>query len=282
MTETNQSKGRMRSLLANLTERITGLNDMIADIKKLDSYATEIQSMISTFVGTAHEGIVLVQEGKFVWVNKAACDISGYKENEILNLNLEQSTVPEDRDKLYARVKMTLAGDIADLPVEWRMLRKDRTIKYVNAFAYRVKFIEKLAIMVFFYDMTESKEIHDELSMRAQILDVVGDEVFLLDISGKIIYANEALCEQTGYSREELLTMNIRDLVPPDRMNRFEIRIKQYSEHKEARHNAIAISKKGVRVAVELRGKIIKRGGKQFILIVSREIKQAAEPDMEP
>ncbi|MCX6006420.1 MAG: PAS domain S-box protein, partial [Chloroflexi bacterium] len=147
MTEVNENKGRMRSLLSSLSEHISNLNAMVTEIKMLDSYAVEIESMIRTFADTAHEGIVLVQNGKFVWVNKAACDISGYTENEILSLNMELSMVPEDRDKLHARMEMLLAGDIADLPVEWRILRKDRTLRYVNAFAYRVKFLEKPAIM---------------------------------------------------------------------------------------------------------------------------------------
>jgi len=282
MTEVNENKGRMRSLLSSLREHTSDLNAMIIDIKMLDSYAVELESMIHTFADTAHEGIVLVQDGKYVWCNKAACDISGYTENEILSLNIEQSTVPEDRDKLHARMTMLLVGDVAAMPVEWRILRKDRTLRYVNAFAYRVKFLEKPSIMVLFYDMTENRKIHDELIMRAQILDAVSDGVFLTEISGKIIYANEALCERTGYSREELLNMSALELVPPEHLHRFEIRIKQYSEHKETRHNAIAICKNGTRLTVELRAKIIKRGGKQFILAVSREVKQAAESEIEP
>ena len=282
MAEVNENKGRMRSLLSNLRQHTSDLNAMIIDINMLDSYAVELESMIRTFADTAHEGIVLVQDGKFVWVNKAACDISGYTKNEILSLSIEQSTVPEDRDKLHARMEMLLAGDIAAMPVEWRILRKDRTLRYVNAFAYRVKFIEKPAILVLFYDMTENKKIHDELIMRAQILDSVSDGVFLTDISGKIFYANEALCERTGYSREELLNMSALDLVPPEQLHRFEIRMKQYSEHKEVRHSAVALCKNGARVPVELRAKIIKRGGKQFILAVSREIKQAVESEIGP
>jgi PAS domain S-box-containing protein len=280
--EDNKNNRRMRNLLSSLTEHLSSLNDMVTEIKMLDSYAVELENMIRTFADTAHEGIVLVQDGKYIWCNKAACDISGYTENEILSLNMELSMMPEDRDKLHARMSMLLAGDVADLPMEWRILRKDRTLRYVNAFAYRVKFLEKPAILVLFYDMTENKKIHDELIMRAQILDSVSDGVLLTEIEGKIFYANEALCERTGYSREELLSMSALELVPPEHLHRFEIRMKQYSEHKEVRHSAVALCKNGARVPVELRAKIIKRGGKQFVLAVSREIKQAAESEIEP
>ncbi len=281
MVEEDKNKGRMRTLLSSLTKRISDLNAMVTEINMLDSYAVEIESMIGTFADTSHEGIVLVQDGKFVWANKAACDISGYTKNEIFNLNIEQSTMPEDRDKLHARVGLLLAGDVPDLPVEWRILRKDRTLRYVNAFAYRVKFIEKPSIMVLFYDMTESKKIHDELIMRAQILDSVSDGVFLTDLSGKLFYANEALCERIGYTREEMLNMSLAEMIPPEELHRYEIRMKQYSEHKAVRHNVVAQCKNGDKVSVELRGKIVKRGGKQFLLAVTREIKPVAESEKE-
>jgi PAS domain S-box-containing protein len=272
MTEENQSKGRLRSLLASLTERISTLNSMAADIKMADSYAVELESMINTFANTAHEGVVLVQENKFIWVNRAACAISGYTREEILNLNLELSTLPEDRDKLRARMGLLLAGDISDMPTEWRILRKDRTVRYINAFSYRVKFVEKPAIMVLFYDMTESKKIHDELVMRSQILDAVSDGVFLADSSGKIVYVNDAVSARTGYTKDELLNMDIRKLSPPERANLFDIRLKQFSEHKVARFNTVALLRNGSKLAIEVRGNIIRQGGKQYLLAVTREI----------
>ena len=275
MAEENQNKGRLRSLLASLTDRVAGLNDMIAEIKMADAYAVELESMINTFADTAHEGVVLVQGNKFIWVNKAGCDISGYTREEILDLNLELSTPPEDRDKLRARVGMLLAGDIADMPAEWRILRKDRTLRYINAFSYKVKFLEKPAIMVLFYDMTENKKVHDELMMKAQILDAVNDSVILADMSGKMVYVNDAVSARTGYTREELLNMDIRKLSPPERSTLFDIRLRQFSEHKESRYSTVTMFKNGTRVPVEVRGSIIRQGSKQFLLAVVREVKKS-------
>ena len=272
MTEEKQDKGRLRSLLGAVGKRIANLDAGVAEVKMLHSYMIELESIIHTFADTAHEGIVLVQGNKYIWVNRAACDISGYTEEEIFNLNMELSMLPDDRDKLRARVDMLLAGDMADLPLEWRILRKDRTVRYVNAFAYRVKFIDKPAILVLFYDMTESKKIHDELMMKAQVLDAVSDGVFLADSSGKIIYVNDAVSARTGYTKEELLNMDIRKLSPPERASNFDIRLKQFSEHKVARFNTVALLKNGNKLAIEVRGNIIRQGGKQFLLAVTREM----------
>jgi PAS domain S-box-containing protein len=275
MTEENQNKGRMRSLLTTVGKRISNLDAGVAEVKMLHSFMVELESIIRTFADTAHEGIVLVQDNKYIWINKAGCDISGYTEQEIFNLNLEQSILPEDRDKLRARMGLLLAGDIADMPAEWRILRKDRTVRYINAFSYRVKFMEKPAILVLFYDMTESKKTNDELMMRAQILDSVNDSVILTDMAGKIVYVNDAVSDRTGYTKKELLGMDIRKLSPPERSNLFDIRLRQYSEHKESRYSTVTMFKDGIKVPVEVRGSIIRQGGKQFLLAVVREVKKS-------
>lgn len=70
------------------------------------------------------------------------------------------------------------------------------------------------------YDVTDRKKIEDELNQSEKmfrgLFDSLGDAVFVTSVgenSGMILEANPAAVEQTGYSREELLGMNIsRDL----------------------------------------------------------------------
>ncbi|MCX6227273.1 MAG: PAS domain S-box protein [Bacteroidia bacterium] len=50
-------------------------------------------------------------------------------------------------------------------------------------------------------------------------IDRAPDGVFVADETGKYIEVNEAACRITGYSREELLSMSIRDLLPDEAIN---------------------------------------------------------------
>ena len=61
-----------------LTEAIASLDAALTHLKRLDTIIKEIQAMMDTVADKSREGITLVQDNRFVWVNKAACVISGY------------------------------------------------------------------------------------------------------------------------------------------------------------------------------------------------------------
>lgn len=280
MSKENQ-KGMMLDLLAKMHGYLPNVSQLADDLKALEIYLSELSNMINIFADAIDQGVVLWQDNRIVWTNRAVSEISGYTREEILNINLDQVQLPDYRDKYKARISMILAGDKASMPVEWQILRKDRTIRYVAAFAYRVKFLDKLAIMVIFYDITEDKKLQDDMKMRAQVLDSVSDAVLLMDITGKIVYVNEAVSGLTGYTRDELLTMNMLKLALPERVHKVEISLKQFSEHKESRYKTILVRKDSTRVPVEIRGKVIKQGGRQLLLGVAREIVAGMEYDTE-
>jgi PAS domain S-box-containing protein len=261
----------MMPQVEELAEAIASLDDLLTNLKRVNASIKEVQAMMDTIADKSREGIILFQDNKFVWVNRAACVISGYTFDEMLALSVPDITMPSYRDKLIARINMVLAGDPIGGSQEWPVYRKDRTIRYVRVFSYRVIYLGKPAIVSVFNDTTESKKILDESIMRAQILDSVNDQVYLMEILGKIVYVNDAVCESMGYAKDELLNMDILELIAPDFRKKFNIRVKQISEHKEARYNTILIRKDSSQIPMEIRARIIRQGGKQFVLAVARE-----------
>ncbi|RPJ62381.1 MAG: PAS domain S-box protein [Dehalococcoidia bacterium] len=280
MNKENQ-KGMMLDLLAKMQGYLPNVNQLADDLKALETYLSELSNMINIFADAIDEGVVLWQDNRIVWANRAVSEISGYTLEEILSIDLEQIQLPDYRDKYKARISMIVAGDKESMPVEWQILRKDRTVRYIAAFANMVRFLDKIAIMVIFYDITEDKKLQDEMKMRAQVLDSVSDAVLLMDVTGKIVYVNEAVSGLTGYTQDELLNMNIIKLALPERVHKIEINLKQFSEHKESRYKTIIVRKDNTSVSVEIRGKVIKQGGRQLLLGVAREIVAGMEYDTE-
>ena len=269
----NTSKN-LKSLMPQveeLTETIASLDGSLTHLKRLSTVIKELQALMDTVADKSREGVALFQDNRFVWVNKAACVISGYTFDEMLALSVADITLPGHRDKLIARINMVLAGDPIDTPQEWPVYRKDRLVRHVSIFSYRVIYREKPAIVSIFYDVTETKKILDESIMRAQILDSINDHVILVDMSGKIAYVNDAACESIGYLKDELMDSNVLDLIAPDLRKKFNIRMKQISEHKEARYKTILVRKDGSQIHMEVRARIIKQGGKEFALGIARE-----------
>ncbi len=261
----------MMPQVEELTEAIVDMDSSLTHLKKLGGAIREVQALMDTVADKSGEGVALFQDNRFVWVNKAACVISGYTFDEMLALSVPDITLPSHRDKLVARINMLLAGDPFDTPQVWPVYRKDRMVRHVMIFSYRVIYREKPAILSIYYDITENKKILDESLMRAHILDSINDHVLLVDMSGKIAYVNDAVCDSMGYLKDELMNLNVIELIAPDFRKKFNIRMQQISEHKEARYKTILIRKDRSLIHMEIRARIIKQGDKQFVLAVARE-----------
>ena len=259
--------------LEDLGKRIKLLEETLAQLKTLDLTLREIQFIVYSYVEKIREGVVLIQDEIVVWANKAACDILGYEYSEVINKSAIELAHPRYREQLSARFAMVQAGDEIPAGVLWPFLSKTREIKYVRPFSYRVMYMGSPAIMSFFYDVTEDKKVQDELTLRAEILDLVADSIFLLDMKGNIVYVNNTACDGRGYSKDELLKMNILDITPPELKRKADIRIKQWSEHEDRLLRTTHICKDGSQIRVEVRGKMIDRGGKPYLLGIVREIK---------
>lgn len=249
--------------------------------EQLEYNVNELNRLINIFKAQLKEGCMLLQEGRIVWSNDIVTVLTGYKLEELAGKAVVELTVPGMREKLDARMKLLLAGDPGSFPQEWPLLKADRTVIYVNIFAYRVVFLSSPAILLFFYDVTAQKKIMEEQRMRAEMLDSINDSVFLMDLTGNILYVNEALCAATDYSREELLEMNVLDITAPEMRKRFDIRMKQFSLHKEARFSSIVLRKNGERIKAEIRGKIIIINGRQCVIGVARAVRLDAEADID-
>lgn len=131
----------------------------------------------------------------------------------------------------------------------------------------KIKGIVEVAV-----DITESKQVQETLKFTQFAVDHAADAFFWLDSKGRIIYVNHASCTSLGYSRDELLCMNIHDVDP------------QYPQTVWAKHWA-AIKKIGsftIRskhrrkdgqiFPVEVTGKHLEFGGKEYHCAFARDI----------
>lgn len=96
-----------------------------------------------------------------------------------------------------------------------------------SVFAYQVKQDE---MAVLFEDIKEKFEaaaaLKESESRYKQIFDVAPAGIYELDYrTGKIVNVNDAVCEYSGYSKEELLSMDAINLLTEDSKKAFESRI---------------------------------------------------------
>jgi PAS domain S-box-containing protein len=272
MQPQDQLSGPLSLQVGDLGKRIEVLEETLSQLKTLDVALREMQFIIFNYVEKINEGVVLIQDEILVWANSAACKILGYTLDEVINKSVIGLAHPKYRDQLSARFAMVQAGDTIPGGVLWPLISKSREIKYARPFSYRVMYKGRPAIMAFYHDVTEDKKAQEELAMRAEMLDLVSDSVFLHDMHGNIKYVNKAACKSLGYTAEEIINMNVVDINAEELRRKAKIRVKLVSSQKESRFKTVQVRKDGSRMPVDVRSKVIETGGQRFILGVVREI----------
>ena len=122
------------------------------------------------------------------------------------------------------------------------------------------------------WDVTARHKAEEEAALKARLLDSATDSIFLAEIDGGIVYANEFAYTSRGYTQGELLGMNIRDLRTPDQSIAFTDRVNKTLADGEAFFESAHRRKDGAVMQVEVRSKVIESGGRRLILSVVRDI----------
>jgi PAS domain S-box-containing protein len=127
------------------------------------------------------------------------------------------------------------------------------------------------------------RALRDSETLFRTLFESANDGIVILDLEGRILEANLIMCGRLGYTREELLRMNIRQIDPAaakaGRRERVGAAIKADGEIFEAVHTR----KNGSEVPVEVSSQFFDYLGKPAILGVTRDIteRKRAQAELE-
>jgi PAS domain S-box-containing protein len=120
---------------------------------------------------------------------------------------------------------------------------------------------------------TEFKQA-EELMRYKELFDNVAEGVFIFNRDGQLIESNERVLESTGYTKEELLDLNINDLVEPDQVPFVQNIMKQVSRNKEERFELSLKTKDESLTPNEINCRYVSYLGEFCFLCVARDITQ--------
>lgn len=92
------------------------------------------------------------------------------------------------------------------------------------------------------------------------------DGIFISDHNQKYIDVNHRACEMLGYSREELLNLNISDLFLKEELNKFPLQIDKILAGQTVLSERYLLRKDGTTIPVEINAKLIEDGIMQAIV----------------
>ena len=157
-------------------------------------------------------GIALVQDSRIVHTNPAFAAMTGYSVAELLDMLPEAAQGlkhPSDRDRVLGYYRSRLSGRPAPAQYEYRLVRKDGAIRWVDVSVDVVEYQGRPAVQVFYADITERKEAQDALcaseGLYRTTIDAISDAVHVVDRDLRICLFNASFktwCEQLGLSAD--------------------------------------------------------------------------------
>lgn len=147
---------------------------------------------------------------RIVDVNDAAVTQYGYRREDFLSMTMKDIRHPEDMQKC---LDLAARSGLREMPSS-RHVRKDGGIMHVEVTGHVLDFPGKKYRIITVIDVTSRKETEERLKFTQAVVERVVDSIFWLDENAHIVYANDAGCRLTGYTRDELLSMTILDIDP--------------------------------------------------------------------
>jgi len=155
--------------------------------------------------------LIEIETGRIIDLNDSAIQMYGYSREEALQMKNTDFSAEPDKTR-----SATLESE-EQIPLRYHR-RKDGTIFptdiSVAYFAWRGKEVCIAAIR----DITERKQAEETLRQSEEryrtILESIEDSYFEMDLAGNYTFVNDANCRIMGYSREEMIGMSYRAVMP--------------------------------------------------------------------
>ena len=117
-----------------------------------------------------------------------------------------------------------------------------------------------------------SKRAEEALQVRSQIIDAAIDSVFIHDVDGNILYVNESAAKTRGYTRDEMIGMNLSRLDIPELAPLLQPRIKDLLKTGQAKFDSVHRCKDGSLMPTSISAQLIEYQGITAVLGIVRDI----------
>ena len=265
------NSGRIASVVATFNE--------ITELKQVQSKVSESLEELKTQkrILDSHSIVAITDvTGTINYVNDKFCEISGYSRNELLGQNHRVLKSGFHGLEYYKDMYATITrGEI--WKGEFCNRAKDGHLYWVDSTIFPAKGEsgKPIAYYAIRNDITPRKLGEMALKKSEEnirtILELAGDGIHVTDMKGNIIDCSQSLADMLGYTKEEVLCLNIAQFNPaidPARLEGLLQHVSSSTTVFETKHRR----KDGSEFDVEVHTKGIQIQGESYIYASSRDI----------
>lgn len=212
-----------------------------------DSNSNSYQSIIEN----TRDLIAIVNEqGTITYVNEHVTEMLGYQKEEVLGINAFELIHPGDLTLMRKHLKSFVRDGVKSVTEEFRFRHKDKQYIVLETTGTNLLDHPEIeGILLISRDITDRRgaEMQNKFILRNAM-----DGFWILDNRGHILEVNDAYCQRSGYTREELLQMNIKDLVTKYTEEELEQSFETLPRKKESRFDSVHRTKNGDKLYLDV------------------------------
>jgi PAS domain S-box-containing protein len=163
--------------------RVLSIHRDVTDRRERQRELEEEREKYSTLVEQSDDGVVVAQDGEYVFVNREFTALTGYDEPDLLGTPIEEVMAPEYRELVRERYKKRVAGEEPPRRYDVVVETADGEQVDVELTVSRIHHEGEPATLANFRDITGRKRLERQLREREQrlraIIDRIDEAIFL-------------------------------------------------------------------------------------------------------
>jgi PAS domain S-box-containing protein len=219
------------------------------------------------------------KKGNIIHFNNSLLEIFGYTRKDILHKPVSMLIPPRLREKFMKRLgefrstgKNVLSGKI----FYSRGLRKDKTeFPFEMSMAIWESEGEKYNTSII-RDITQRRKTEEALKENEEkyraMMDYSSDAILIADLKGNLLECNRKAEKLLGYSADEILNLNIRDIHPIREQELVQAHFKKALKRNRGVVETLVLTKDKREVPVAISGAVIEYGDRKVLQGIFRDI----------
>jgi PAS domain S-box-containing protein len=213
------------SALRDADGKVIGAIGILRDMRELDKARAFAQRLIDDAPDPV---FVSDLDGKIIQANDAVSQLLGFRQDEVVEQSLSRFISPEEtREFMAALDEVVERGVTRNAVLNPRSAAGEVIPTSLNASALRDADGKVIGAIGILRDM---RELDKARAYAQRLIDDAPDPVFVSDLEGKILQANEAVSQLLGFRQDEVVEQSLSRFISPEETREFTAALREVVE----------------------------------------------------